>query len=242
MAEEDERSADWIHLLPVRPTRPLVVGCGWGASASALAAGQVHVVAVDVSAERLAFVAVRAAQDRLQIRCVQAVLPWDLPVDGGFDHVAYVDPLWPGGSHPARTARNAARMLRPGGTIAWRADNVSGVTRGNRRGPSTRLGAMTSALQRNGFTDLRVYAPLPDRGITLFHIPLGNPGATRYFLGSILPLIATARPETRRRYGLAARLAALAPSVARMPGVARLAQLLVPGWLVIGRYGEARAH
>lgn len=242
IAAEDERSADWIHLLPHAPAVALVVGCGWGAVPSALASRGAHVVAIDHSAVRLAFVAVRAEQERLDVRCVRASANGDLPLRGTFDLVAFLDPDSPRAANPGRMAREAARLLRPGGSIAWRTDNAIGLTRNGRAPRAMSLCAQYAALRQHGFTHLHAYAPLPDRGIPFFHVPLGHDGAMRYFLAAILPLTATAPPETRRRYGIAARLATVAASAAWLPGVSRAAQLVVPGWLVLARAGTPHAR
>ncbi|MGH2378652.1 MAG: class I SAM-dependent methyltransferase, partial [Candidatus Limnocylindria bacterium] len=121
VAEEDERSTDWIHLLRARPADALVVGCGWGAVACELAAGGARVLAVDASEHRLSFLRVRAEQSGHQVRCALSDVPWAPPAAGPFDLVAYVDPAWPGGADPERTARDAAMVLRPAGSVAWRA-------------------------------------------------------------------------------------------------------------------------
>jgi SAM-dependent methyltransferase len=239
-AEEDERSADWIHLLPASPTDAVVVGCGWGAVACALAAAGARVHAVDVSADRLAFVAARAEQQGLAVRSVRATTGEALPVDGSFDLIAYADPAWPGGTDVDGMAREAARLLRPGGHIAWRADNAAGPLRGRGGAPTFR--ALSNALRRHGFTEALAYAPLPDRGIPFFHVPLGGGIGMRYFLRHVLPLVATASPDTLRRYGVPPLLLTLAPYAASVPGLARLAETLVPGWLLIARRGTSRAR
>lgn len=229
--DEDERSTDWIHLLTDRPADALVVGCGRGAVACELAAWGAGVVVLDASEERLSFLRVRAEQSGHDLRAALSAEPWAPPAAAGpFDLVAYLDPTWPGGADPERTARDAARLLRTGGQVAWRADARPRHARG------TSLRTMSAALRRAGFADIRAYAPLPARGIPLFHVPLSRHGAMRGFLTGLLPLVSTAPAAARRRYGLAARLAAIAPAAARMPGVARVAELLVPGWLVIGTY------
>ena len=240
-AEEDERSADWIPLLPASPTDAVVVGCGWGAVACALAAAGARVHAVDVSADRLAFLVVRAEQEGLDVRSVR-VTPGDvLALEGTFDLVAYADPAWPGGADVDGLAREAARLLRPGGHIAWRADNAV-VPGGGRRTAATTLRARSAALRRQGFSDLVAYAPLPGRDIPFFHVPLGGGVGMRYFLTHILPLVATASPDTLRRYGVPLLLLTLAPYAASVPGLARLAETLVPGGLLIARRGTSRAR
>jgi SAM-dependent methyltransferase len=229
VSEEDERSADWIHLLRTRPADVLVVGCGRGAVACALAAAGTRVTAVDPSEERLSFLRIRAEQSGHEIRGALASEPWAPPAAGPFDLVAYLDPAWPGGVDPARTARDAAGLLRSTGQVAWRASRIRGAS----------LRHLMSALRREGFTDIRAYAPLPERGVPVFHVPLGAGSAMREFLTGILPLVSTAPSATRRRYGLAARLAGVAPSAARVPGIAGIAELLVPGWLVLATYAGA---
>lgn len=229
--DEDERSTDWIHLLSDPPVDALVVGCGWGAVACELAALGSRVIVLDPSEERLSFLRVRAEQSGHEIRSALSAEPWAPPAAAGpFDLVAYPDPAWPGGADPERTATEAARLLRAGGQVAWRADARP------REARRTSLRTMTAALLRAGFADIRAYAPLPARGIPLFNVPLSPHGSMRGFLVGLLPLVSTAPAAARRRYGLAARLATMAPAAARLPGVARVAELLVPGWLVIGTY------
>lgn len=239
-AEEDERSADWIYLLPARPTDAVVVGSGWGAVACALAAAGARVSALDTGVERLRFVAARAEQQGLAVRSVRATPGEALPVDGSFDLIAYADPAWSRGRDVEAMARDAARLLRVGGHIAWRADNAAGLLRG--RAGGSRFGTLSGALRRSGFSETTAYAPLPDRGIPFFHVPLGGGRGMRHFLTYVLPLAATASPDTVRRYGVPATVLTLAPYAASLPGIARLAEALVPGWLLIARREPARAR
>lgn len=239
--DEDERTADWIPLLGSTPREAVVVGIGWGAVAAALARAGARVSAFDRAAERVGLLTARAEQDGLAVRCARVTDPTrlDLP-DANADLVAFTDPGWPG-ARPA-AAREARRLLRPGGQLVWRAHNALGVPRRAATAPAT-LGAHRAMIRREGFEGLRAYAPLPAVGVPFVHVPLGDAGAMRHFLRHLLPLAATASPEARRRYGLAGRLASLASAAADLPLAAHAAAALAPQWLLfatLGAPGDAR--
>lgn len=238
--EEDERSADWIHLLPSHERGlAVVVGAGLGAIPSALARQGRRVLVVDPSPVRLALARLRVTGEGLAIDVVRAASLAEIPVrSGAAELLAFVDPDRAGSDRVTWTAREAQRVLRRGGSLYWRAHHRRVFARGAR----VSLDAQVRALRDLGFTDVRAYAPLPDRGIPLFHVPLDAPGAMRHFLGAILPLVTTVSPEARRRYGAIARLATLATALARWPGAASAAGSLVPGTAVLARAGGSTAH
>jgi len=227
--EEDERTADWIHLLVTRPRDAVVVGIGWGAVPAALARAGARVVAVDGSSRRLAFMDARATQDGLAVRCTAAIGQDGIPVEAASaDLLALLEPVR---ATPGEIARMAGRILRPGGELVWQAVNA---WRPRGAGGAT-LSAYTTALHHAGFHGVRVYAAVPDRGVPLFHVPLHDAGALGYFLRALLPLAATASPEARARYGVLARAVELGPLAARIPFVTSVARYLAPRWLLFAQ-------
>jgi SAM-dependent methyltransferase len=126
---------DWFVLLPLDRDRTVAVdvGAGWGANSFALAPHVSRVYAVEKIAERIEFVALRAAQDRCEnIVPVRADLH-SLPVapasvdvvvvNGVLEWAGLADPDPPGGRRrdprvlQESFLRRLASVLRPGGCI-----------------------------------------------------------------------------------------------------------------------------
>ena len=127
--------ADWFVLLPLDRARTVAVdvGAGWGANSLALAPHVARVYAVEKIAERIAFLGLRARQDRVSgvvpVRADLHALPFApesidiVVVNGVLEWAGLVDPEPVGGRQrdpqllQEEFLRALARLLRPGGWI-----------------------------------------------------------------------------------------------------------------------------
>jgi SAM-dependent methyltransferase len=127
---------DWFVLLPLDRSRTVAldVGAGWGANSFAVAPHVARVYAAEKIAERLEFVAIRAAQDGCRnvvpVRADLHALPFApasldvVIVNGVLEWAGLVDPQAPAGGRRRTPValqeeflRRLARLLRPGGWI-----------------------------------------------------------------------------------------------------------------------------
>jgi SAM-dependent methyltransferase len=241
---EDERVADWRYLVRWVPDGvALVFGCGRGVVPVALSECFGTVYAADGVWERAAFLAIRAKQAGIgNLHSVvvggAAALPF---CASRFDFVAM------GGSAAELTQRMPAedfvrivhRLLKPGGTAQlslgnrWGFDYLLG--RGGSEGGPRRhsLAAYLRILRGAGFSDVRVYAPLPrHRGVPMFYVPLDGSTSMRFFLRNLSGLFDAVSPEVKRRHAVEYRLAKLGVRMTLLWRAEWLMKRFLPGFCI----------
>ena len=89
-------------------------------------------------------------------------------------------------------------------------------------------------LREAGFGNTDFYAPLPKHtGIPLFHLPLHNDEAMRYFFSNIFPLFEMVSPEVKGQYGLQYPMAKIGARLALRFRGTKLAKYFAPGFSII---------
>lgn len=199
----DETRADFRFLLPLQPgARVLEVGPDWGLATAALAREHT-VTAVDPSADRLAFIRGRLAQQGLAAELVTAeaaALPF---AAAQFDAVVLQAPLGP------ETLSEAHRVLVPGGWLYGAFENRAGFRAMlGAGGAGESLAAIAARLEAAGFLPPTVYLPYPDAQCPEAFLGAEAGGALAYYLTAVRETRPIQDPgEQVRRLELAAEAA-----------------------------------
>jgi SAM-dependent methyltransferase len=244
---EDERMADWRFLLPeTHGGRTLVLGCGWGTVAVALAKDSEHLCAIDCSWETLAFLNILRKQEQLDNLSLMQANRWPmLPFsDNSFDLISINPAYWdPEDTTPLRmVVQHTHRLLERGGMVhlvvgnAW--SPVHLLQRAKRQtGPALHaFPEYRQLLQAEGFTEIQMYAPLPHyKGVPLFYVPLDDAGALAFFFHDLFPLFERVSPEVKRVYARYYLLAKVGVWIALQLRLTWLAKFFVPGYHIFAR-------
>lgn len=239
---EDERVADWTYLVAGGGRdRALAVGCGLGSVPIALARAYAEVVAVDNCMDCVELLDLRrsqlAAGNLRPIFCRDERLPRMMA--DGFDLVALSGTEWIDGSEPSfgEISKMMLGHLRPGGVAKFSVGNRFSVERliGGSGGPYGIFG-YEKHLKKAGFGSVWIYAALPrHEGIPLFYVPVGSPGALKYFFSNVVQLFDMVSPEVKRQYGVRYKIAKAGAATADRFGLARCAKHFFPGFLIIAQ-------
>ena len=241
---EDERAADWRYLVRWAPDGvALVLGCGRGVVPVALSECFGTVYAVDGVWERAAFLSIRALQQGIKnLQPVMVERGKGLPFSGEcFDFVAV------GAAGAELTQELGAeelvwvvhRLLRAGGTAQfslgnrWGFDHLLGRGGGGSGPRRESLASYLRILGRVGFSDVRVYAPLPrHRGVPMFYVPLDGSTPMRFFLRNLSVLFDAVSPEVKRRHAVEYGVAKLGVRLTLLARGERIAKLFLPGFCI----------
>jgi SAM-dependent methyltransferase/uncharacterized protein YbaR (Trm112 family) len=241
---EDQRTADWIYLMPLtRETKVVVLGCGLGTVPIVLAKACGKVYAADSSWEKIAYLNVRKRQQGIEnlfpvfVRGVSG-----LPFPGKcFDLVSVRQFQW--GMKPTgfeNVAQYVHRLLKDGGTAHFSLGNrlaYQRLLRREKKDPSFPLHTIFSyrrMLRAAGFSEIQFYSPLPHHnGIPLFYLPLENKPALDFFFRNIFPLFEMVTPEVKLRYGLEYAVAKVGVRICLFLKLTRFAKVFSPGFCII---------
>jgi protein-L-isoaspartate O-methyltransferase len=242
---EDERAADWaFHLDVEKRSSVLVLGCEWGTAAAALGRRAGRVVIVDEDSQRSRFVGERIAQTGADnVTLSIGAKPQDIE-PAVFDLVVVrgLSDGWPVDLETLIVCLK--RCLKPGGVVFFGVTNLLSplaLLPGREAGPRPQgtLRGCRRLLGREGFLEVRSFAPLPRHwGIPLFSIPLDQPFVLPYFFDRLFPLFDAVSPEVRRGFALEHALARVASLTSRVPGLAMLLAHFLPGYHLTARFGR----
>jgi SAM-dependent methyltransferase len=246
---EDDRAADWTLLLRLDPDAcVMIIGCEWATAALALARRCSRVYVLDDSSEKVEFLKARASQQNVtNIECRVTSSP--MPADFGnapFDLIVIRDipQDWPV-TLPA-LLEPLKKALKPKGSIFLSVTNswcplfwLSRSAPG--RFPTQSLFGCMNLFARGGFNRVQAFSPLPRHwGVSLFHLPLDQPAAIRFFFKKIFPLFDAVSPEVKRGFALEHALAKIAAKLACLPGAAHFVKYFLPGFHFIVQKGAQR--
>jgi SAM-dependent methyltransferase len=202
----DEYRAQWRCLLPSQPqARVLDFRCGWGPVTVSLAEDYGLVVAADTHPALARFTALRAAAAGAANVHALCLDPGQrLPFSSGYFDVVVLQSALEWGD-PAALLREVARVLAPGGCLFVNVPNqldaarllqtIPGLLKSRRPpdpadGPGApprlrTLNGYRRALAQAGFDGGVTHAVLPSIAEPFYLVPLGSPGAMRFFLDNL---------------------------------------------------------
>ena len=235
---DDARAADWTYLVRLGPeSRVLLSGPQLLVTAAALAerAGEVWVATAD-SGEARVLKGWRRQLRSGRVRIIDADLSRGIPfADGTLDLVS----IRAGASPFQDVAADAARVLRPGGTARFVADNrlfPKQLAGADRSGRAHTIAGYRRILGRAGLTGIRCFAALPRHTQTpLCLVPLESRTAVELFLRDVFPVFATVSPEVKRAHALEYMLARAGVWVMTRARLGGLLKWFVPGYLILAR-------
>ena len=244
---EDERCADWIHLVdPAGLGSALVLGGDFGTVPVALSRFFARVCAAHAVPEAAEFARMRSGQGKIaNVDVVLVGRRLALPfADATFDLVALTD--FPFDSRARisfrRVCGEVRRVLRPGGVAYLVVPNRWSLQAMALRWPGD--GGLEAqgwqgywrTLRRAGFHEIHSYAPLPRYlGIPLFYVPLESRGGLRFFFENLFPLFEMVSPEAKRNAAVEYRVARAGVKLARLLRVEGLVRWFVPGFAFVAR-------
>jgi SAM-dependent methyltransferase len=138
--------------------------------------------------------------------------------------------------------KTVSGFLKDTGTLVLMVDNAFSFTRflgkTMKKGSESlqTISGYKKTLIREGFSDIRFYAPLPGHGnVPMFYVPLSDNGGTRYFLENIFGFFDMVSPEVKKNYAVEYAAAKIAVFFARMIKLTWLMKYFVPGYTIIAR-------
>lgn len=245
---EDQRSADWKYLLPLKSGwHALVLNSNWGAIPVSLAQSCDMVCAVSYNLEKAHLLCMRKQQQGLRNIfpvCVVGV-DWNLPFrEDSFD-VVYANNLGFETKNRNRflsQIRQVRGLLKRGGFICLSQPNrlsfQSMIGRWSMNFTTTghSLAGYKRLLKRTGFKNVMFYGPVPTHdSIPLFYLPLNGHSEIKFFFHSIFPLVETVSPEVKAHYGLQYRIGKATVKIAQLLNMTFVAKYFLPGYLIIAQ-------
>ena len=244
---EDLRIADWRFYLPLDDNaNSLTIGCGWGTLPVALCETCKTVYAVDKSADRIDFLNVRKEQqiiENLYPLCVGDYL--SLPFsNGSFDLISIADHKFDSklGDPFCDIVHYAYDLLKDGGCVNVFASNKFSIrglldkdVRKEKKLTHTLYG-YKNILKKMGFSNIKVYSPLPRyEGISLVNLPIEDARIRKFFFRDILPIFEMVSPESKKAYVLESLVAKIGVPVVNILGLDVLAKFFTPGFNIIAK-------
>lgn len=246
MSSCDVRSSDWRFLVELDGhSRVLVLGVGAGVLPLALAETGAAVYVADDDKESLARLLARAAERELRNVHATAIVAGAFAA-ASVDLVA-VDPACaPALAQLPEIVSFASGVLKEEGILQLSLPNrlaLPGVFASQASARGGTLRSYRRVLRENGFPDCEAYMPLPYYDASpLFLLPVGHPGALRFFLDRLFPLLHAVSPEVKRRYRLPYALArAAVPLLSSLP-MAWPIEHIVSGYLILAKRAHAGAR
>lgn len=224
--EEDQRTSDWVYLLPLENIRSvLILGGGWGALASRLNRFCDKITIIETDREKVNSLLKRKKEQILDNVSIEyANFAGALPdIKDEFDMVVLHEAKW---KH-----RISINKLLPWLKERLKENGYLCCFGGNKLYFNYRR-----LLNKYGFNSVSSFMPLPShKGIPLFYLPLDNKKVMLYFFEKIFPLFEMASPETKKNYAFQYRLAKLAVKIGLFLKLEWLAKYFAPGYFFIAR-------
>lgn len=252
--DEDRRSADLRYLLPLGPQdAALVLGAGWGEIPAVVSDVCREVYVVEACRAKMELLAARKREQGIRnLHPIYLHPAFDLPFPNGqFDVVFLRNYAWSlAGQDSFRKAiRRIRALLKKNGRVFLSLGNRWAYNRllrkGDRHDEMSPCGihGYQTALKKEGFSDVRVYIPLPRReGIPLFYIPYENPRILDHFLRYHFSLFEMVSPEVKRTYGLEYTLAKWGVRAIVRFRLAGLAKIMAPGFVIVANRNDGHSH
>jgi SAM-dependent methyltransferase len=209
---EDERSADWLYLLPLtRMWRCLVVGSGWGSVPAALSQRSKHVHVVEENLEKSSLLKYRQRQKPItNLDCCTVSNLKSLPFENeSFDLIVLSSSFSKTTFSLKEVLDRFNPLLKKGGTLVFSLNNRFSFRRLFSKEPHDKTAVIDSLagvheiLVKSRFSNIRPYAPLPHiNEIPLFTIPLSEREPFDFFLRHTFSLFDAVSPEVKKQYSL----------------------------------------
>jgi SAM-dependent methyltransferase len=245
---EDQRCADWKFLTDFNNQSDILLfGCGLGTIPVSLSLSVRSVLVCDCDRSSLRFINIRKKEQGLDnlfplyIKNIENC-PFKKK---SFDGITFLQNSLCHNDKPVSftdMVKTASGFLKDTGTLVLMVDNAFSFTR--LLGKTTEKASQSlqtisgykKTLIREGFTDIRFYAPLPGHGnVPMFYVPLSDHGGTRYFIENIFGFFDMVSPEVKKSYAVEYATAKIAVFIARMIQLTWLMKYFVPGYTIIAR-------
>lgn len=248
---EDQRSADWVCLLPsCKHLVSLVVGCGLGTIPLTLAEFYEKVYVIDPVPEKIEFLNIRAQQQNIKNIIAEKLNHYfNASFKSEYFDLVSIKSMAECGSSsiPVITkpsfedvASRTFQLLKKGGLAHFNIENRLSVQRLLRKTDAKKphglytVNGYKRVLTNAGFSDIRIYSPLPHHeGIPMFYLPLDRNNMFDYFFGNIFRLFDMVSPEMKQQHVLEYLLAKSGVTISRSLGLNKILKNFFSGFMII---------